>query len=38
MVRVKPEAIRGCNYGNEYLVVNGTTDEIRPYRILFKEC
>ena len=22
----------------DYWVVNGTTDEIRPYRILYKEC
>ena len=39
MVRVKPEAIRGCancDYAKDYWVVNGTTDEIRPYRILYK--
>ena len=41
MVRVNPKAIRHCasceesrNY--KYWVVNGTTDEIRPYRILYK--
>ena len=39
MVRIKPDAIRSCNHNNnDILVVNGTTDEIRPYRILFKEC
>ena len=38
MVRVKPEAIRGCEDSEDYWVVNGTTDEIRPYRILYKEC
>ena len=38
MVRVKPEAIRGCEDREDYWVVNGTTDEIRPYRILYKEC
>ena len=37
MVRVKPEAIRGCEDSGDYWVVNGTTDEIRPYRILYKE-
>ena len=38
MVRVKPEAIRHCSHVNsEYWVVNGLTDEIRPYRILYKK-
>ena len=38
MVRVKPDAIRGCTCegSEDYWVVNGTTDEIRPYRILYK--
>ena len=42
MVRVKPSAIRHCDQcwsSREpyvYWVVNGTTDEIRPYRILYK--
>ena len=38
MVRVKPSAIRkcNCNYNDEFFVVNGTIDEVRPYRILFK--
>ena len=43
MVRVKPEAIRNCDIcsdskNDNHWVVNGTTDEIRPYRILYKEC
>ena len=39
MVRVKPDAIRGCNcpWAKDYWVVNGSTDEIRPYRILYKK-
>ena len=36
MVRVRPDAIRSDD--DDYWVVNGTTDEIRPYRILYKEC
>ena len=42
MVRVKPDAIRHCDQCQDsrepynYWVVNGTTDEIRPYRILYK--
>ena len=36
MVRVKPKAIRECEDSGDYWVVNGTTDEIRPYRILYK--
>ena len=38
MVRVKPNAIRYCKDQQDYWVVNGTTDEIRPYRILYKKC
>ena len=44
MVRVKPNAIRHCDQCSDskspynYWVVNGTTDEIRPYRILYKKC
>ena len=40
MVRVKPEAIRccgECEIAKDYWVINGTSDEIRPYRILYKE-
>ena len=36
MVRVKPDKIRGCKERRDYWVVNGTTNEIRPYRILYK--
>ena len=44
MVRVNPSVIRHCNKcpGSRapysYWVVNGTTDEIRLYRILYKKC
>ena len=38
MVRVKPETIRGCSDTSDYWVVDGTTNEIRPYRILYKKC
>ena len=43
MVRVKPEALRHCDVckdskePNIYWVVNGTNDEIRPYRILYRQ-
>ena len=39
MNRVKPDAIRQCTCEKEkeYWVVNGTADEIRPYRILYKQ-
>jgi hypothetical protein len=36
MTRVKQSAIRTCQDQNDYWVVNGTKDEIRPYRILYK--
>ena len=44
MVRVNPNALRHCDSCTDskepynYWVVNGTTNEIRPYRILFKKC
>ena len=44
MVRVNPNSIRHCDICSDsrapynYWVVNGTTDEIRPYRILYKKC
>ena len=40
MVRVKPSALRHCECedAKDYWVVNWTTDEIRPYRILYKKC
>ena len=42
MVRVKPKARRHCHECEEskkykYWVVNGISDEIRPYRILYKK-
>ena len=42
MIRVKPDAIRNCDEcsdscNDKYWVINWTTDEIRPYRILYKE-
>ena len=40
MVRVKPSAIRQCKCTkdkDDYWVVNGTPNEIRPYRILYKK-
>ena len=38
MLRVKPDRIRYCNCENkEYWVLNGTSNEIRPYRILIKD-
>ena len=38
MVKVNPKAIRLCNCNEDYWVVNGTSDEIRPYMILYKVC
>ena len=38
MVRINPNAIRGCLCRKDFWVVNGTPDEIRPYRILYKKC
>ena len=37
MVRVNPEVIRASSKMADYWVVNGTPDEIRPYRILYKK-
>ena len=36
MARVKQSAIRTCEDQKDYWVVNGSKDEIRPYRILYK--
>ena len=39
MNRVKNDNIRSCGscqYFENYYIVNGTTDEVRPYRILLK--
>ena len=37
MIRVKPDKIRYSKDRREYWVLNGSTDEMRPYRILVKE-
>ena len=37
MLRVRPDAIRGCKDNPDSLVVNGVNDEIRIYRILYKK-
>ena len=38
MLRVKPQRIRNCKCKNgEYWVLNGKSDEMRPYRILLKK-
>ena len=36
MLRVRQDAIRSCSCKKDYWVVNGTKDEICPYRILYK--
>ena len=38
MMRVKPDKIRISANINDYWVLNPTTDEMRPYRIMVKEC
>ena len=37
MMRVKPDKIRYSNSKKDYWVLDGTTEQIRPYRILIKE-
>ena len=37
MLRVKPDKIRIAKSNPDYWVLNGNSDEIRPYRILIKE-
>ena len=37
MTRVKPKLIRCPSEKQDYLVINGTDNEVRPYRILIKE-
>ena len=37
MMRVKPDKIRYAKEKSDYWVLNATTDEMRPYRILVKE-
>ena len=38
MMRVKPDKIRYSKNKPDYWVLNGTKDEMRPYRIMLKEC
>ena len=38
MMRVKPDKIRYSNSQKDYWVLDGTTDQMRPYRIMVKEC
>jgi hypothetical protein len=38
MMRVKPDKIRISSKNPDYWVLNATTDEMRPYRIMVKEC
>ena len=37
MMRVKPDKIRYSNSQKDYWVLDGTTDQMRPYRIMVKE-
>ena len=37
MVRVKPDKIKNNDNEKNYWVLDGTVNEIRPYRILVKE-
>ena len=37
MLRVRPDKIRIAKTNPDYWVLNGTSDEIRPYRILIKQ-
>ena len=37
MARVNPNPIRHCSHTSDFWVVDGTTNEIRPYRILYKK-
>ena len=38
MMRVKPDKIRYSNSQKNYWILDGTTEQMRPYRILIKEC
>ena len=38
MMRVKPDKIRISESEKDYWVLDGTTKEMRPYRIMIKEC
>ena len=37
MTRVRPDRIRSPEEEKDYWVINGTDNEVRPYRILIKE-
>ena len=37
MARIRPDRIRYCKEMDFYWILNGNTDEIRPYRILIKK-
>ena len=37
MLRVKPDKIRQCDEWPKEYILEPTTDEIRPYRILLKK-
>ena len=38
MCKVKPNAIRCPCSSNDFWILNGLFDEVRPYRILLKQC
>ena len=38
MMRVKPDKIRYSDSQPDYWVLDGTTEQMRPYRIMVKEC
>ena len=38
MMRVKPDRIRISEGTPDYWVLDGTTNEMRPYRLMIKEC
>ena len=37
-MRAKPDKIRCPKSQSDYWVLNGTTNEMRPYRIMVKDC
>ena len=37
-MRVKPDKIRYSNSKKDYWVLDGTPNEMRPYRIMVKQC
>ena len=38
MMRVKPDKIRQASSKPDCWVLDGTTNEMRPYRVMIKEC